>query len=223
MCTSQPSRVRARSAVARIIAYKSAFRRGLPHYVQAMATRVKPAAVPESDPPNGAPRKNFESFKGVGALHRVHYGEWRRRHSRASKTMSDPAGAVSARITRCCREHRTHRPAKMIRTETAGMTSVCTASVSRGAALKVGDVAAQGFLPVRPSLGAPGPSQDPTMNPAAEGGTVTDAVKVVIDGAPPDAVAERMAQPASEAAEFDWRQEVSEHQTPTCSHPPGSG
>lgn len=195
MCTSQPSRVRARTAVAGIIACKSAFLRGLPHYAQAMTTRVEPAAIPEPDPPNSIPRKNFESFKEVGALHHVHYCKWRRMHSHASKTMSDPGSAVSVRITRCCREHRTHRPAKTIRTETASMTSVCTASMSRGAALEVGDAAAQGFLPVRPSLAAPGPSQDPTVNPATEGGTVAAAVKVVIDGAPPDAVAERMAQP----------------------------
>lgn len=85
-------------------------------------------------------------------------------------------------------------------------------ALAGGAALHVGDIAAQRLLDVGPRLGAAAAGQDPAVHQSAEGGAVAGAGQIVVDGAAPEIVVEAVAQPREEGDEFVRREEVAEHE-----------
>ncbi len=85
-------------------------------------------------------------------------------------------------------------------------------ALAGGAALHIGDVAAQRLLDVGPRLGAAAAGQDPAVHQSAERGPVAGAGQVVVDGAAPEVVVEAVSQPREEGDEFVRREEVAEHE-----------
>ncbi len=75
-------------------------------------------------------------------------------------------------------------------------------ALAGGAALEVGDVAAQRLLDEGPGVGAAGAGEDPPVDQAAEGGAVTGAVQVVVHGREPGVLVQVVPQLLEQEAEF---------------------